>query len=242
MKFYQENKVNPFGSCLPLVLQLPVFFSLFYMLRKDLKIDICGPEAKILAAAKEAGKTLTTIGCDQVDPGSAKFLFINDLTAKATGGDAGDPARPLRRLAAALERADVGHGRPQPALHHDRAAVRVRAVHPGLPGRPARLLDHHEPVDRRPAVHHPARGRVAGARRAGSGPATAAVSEQDRERADEGQGPGQGQGGQEQAKPSAKAATATATAPRPSASSTSAGRAPRPRRRQRRKKKTGRRR
>jgi YidC/Oxa1 family membrane protein insertase len=33
MKFYQENKVNPFGSCLPLVLQLPVFFSLFYMLR-----------------------------------------------------------------------------------------------------------------------------------------------------------------------------------------------------------------
>jgi YidC/Oxa1 family membrane protein insertase len=86
MKFYQENKVNPFGSCLPLVLQLPVFFSLFYMLRKDLKIDICGPEAKILAAAKEAGKSLTTIGCDQVDPGSAGFLFINDLTAKATGG------------------------------------------------------------------------------------------------------------------------------------------------------------
>ncbi|MSW96561.1 MAG: membrane protein insertase YidC, partial [Actinobacteria bacterium] len=24
MKFYQENKVNPFGSCLPLVLQMPV--------------------------------------------------------------------------------------------------------------------------------------------------------------------------------------------------------------------------
>ena len=85
MKFYQENKVNPFGSCLPLVMQLPVFFSLFYMLRKDLKIDICGPEAKILSAAKEAGKTLTTIGCDQVDPGSAGFLFINDLTSKATG-------------------------------------------------------------------------------------------------------------------------------------------------------------
>jgi YidC/Oxa1 family membrane protein insertase len=85
MKFYQENKVNPFGSCLPLVMQLPVFLSLFYMLRKDLKIDICGPEARILAAAKEAGKSLTTIGCDQVDPGSASFLFINDLTARATG-------------------------------------------------------------------------------------------------------------------------------------------------------------
>ncbi len=48
MKFYQENKVNPFGSCLPLVLQIPVFISLFYMLRKDLKLDICGPESEIL--------------------------------------------------------------------------------------------------------------------------------------------------------------------------------------------------
>src|SRR3954462_1294846 len=34
MRFYQENKVNPFSSCLPIVAQLPVFFSLFYMLRK----------------------------------------------------------------------------------------------------------------------------------------------------------------------------------------------------------------
>lgn len=33
MEFYQENKVSPFGSCLPLVLQLPVFFGLYIMLR-----------------------------------------------------------------------------------------------------------------------------------------------------------------------------------------------------------------
>jgi YidC/Oxa1 family membrane protein insertase len=33
MEFYQENKVNPFGSCLPLILQMPVFFALFYTLR-----------------------------------------------------------------------------------------------------------------------------------------------------------------------------------------------------------------
>jgi YidC/Oxa1 family membrane protein insertase len=85
MKFYQENKVNPFGSCLPLVAQLPVFISLFYMLRKDLKIDICGPEAVINAKAAELGKSLSSIGCDQVRPGSASFLFIDDLTVKATG-------------------------------------------------------------------------------------------------------------------------------------------------------------
>src|SRR4051812_37475591 len=49
MKFYQENKVNPFSSCLPIVAQLPVFFSLFYMLRKDLRFDIC-PETQAHAA------------------------------------------------------------------------------------------------------------------------------------------------------------------------------------------------
>src|SRR4030088_1922329 len=41
MKFYKENKVNPLGSCLPLVAQLPVFISLFYMLRSNLRTDIC---------------------------------------------------------------------------------------------------------------------------------------------------------------------------------------------------------
>jgi YidC/Oxa1 family membrane protein insertase len=35
MEFYRENKVNPFGSCLPLLLQLPVFLGLFYMLRNQ---------------------------------------------------------------------------------------------------------------------------------------------------------------------------------------------------------------
>ncbi len=41
MKFYKENKVNPLGSCLPLAAQLPVFISLFYMLRQSLRVDIC---------------------------------------------------------------------------------------------------------------------------------------------------------------------------------------------------------
>ncbi len=87
MKFYQENKVNPFGSCLPLVAQIPVFISLFYMLRAPLKIDICGPESAILAAGKAATPptNLDTTYCQAVDPGSAEFFFIPDLTAPATG-------------------------------------------------------------------------------------------------------------------------------------------------------------
>lgn len=41
MKFYRENKINPLASCLPLLAQIPVFISLFYMLREDLRLDIC---------------------------------------------------------------------------------------------------------------------------------------------------------------------------------------------------------
>jgi YidC/Oxa1 family membrane protein insertase len=35
MEFYRENHVSPFGSCLPLLLQMPVFIGLFYMLRNQ---------------------------------------------------------------------------------------------------------------------------------------------------------------------------------------------------------------
>jgi YidC/Oxa1 family membrane protein insertase len=32
MAYYKENKVNPFGSCLPLIIQLPIFFALYVIL------------------------------------------------------------------------------------------------------------------------------------------------------------------------------------------------------------------
>ncbi len=67
MRFYQENKVNPFASCIPLIAQLPVFITLFYVLRHELPADI---------------------GCEAGHCGAeASFLFINDLTAKAVGAE-----------------------------------------------------------------------------------------------------------------------------------------------------------
>src|SRR5680860_933512 len=46
MKFYQENKVNPLGSCLPLLLQIPFFIALFELLRSaSFKGDIAGNAA-----------------------------------------------------------------------------------------------------------------------------------------------------------------------------------------------------
>jgi YidC/Oxa1 family membrane protein insertase len=59
MRFYQEHKFNPLGSCLPLVLQFPVFLALFYLLRSnEFKTDIRGEES---------------------------FLFIENLAEPATG-------------------------------------------------------------------------------------------------------------------------------------------------------------
>ena len=61
MRFYQENKVNPFASCLPLLLQLPVFLALFFLLNGD-------------AFKNEVESS-----------GQTDFLFITDITEKATG-------------------------------------------------------------------------------------------------------------------------------------------------------------
>lgn len=69
MRFYKENKVNPLASCLPLIAQLPVFITLFYVLRHELPPDM---------------------GCEAAGHCSAygaEFLFIHDLTGKATGGE-----------------------------------------------------------------------------------------------------------------------------------------------------------
>jgi YidC/Oxa1 family membrane protein insertase len=64
MRFYRENKVNPFASCLPLLLQLPVFMALFFLLNGD-----------------DFEQEVTDSG----DPRS--WLFVNDILEKATGSD-----------------------------------------------------------------------------------------------------------------------------------------------------------
>ncbi|HUR84268.1 MAG TPA: YidC/Oxa1 family membrane protein insertase [Solirubrobacteraceae bacterium] len=72
MKFYSENKINPFASCLPLLAQLPFFIGLFYLLQSDLRREICEQ------TAKPCGDVASSNGTEQ-------FLFIPDLTDKASG-------------------------------------------------------------------------------------------------------------------------------------------------------------
>jgi YidC/Oxa1 family membrane protein insertase len=43
IRFYQEHGINPLASCWPLLLQMPVFIGLFYMLRgDDFQADVLG--------------------------------------------------------------------------------------------------------------------------------------------------------------------------------------------------------
>jgi YidC/Oxa1 family membrane protein insertase len=65
MSFYRENQINPLASCWPLLLQLPVFLSLFYLLRST------GFKDDVLA-----------------DP-PVGFLLVDNLTEKATGAELG---------------------------------------------------------------------------------------------------------------------------------------------------------
>jgi YidC/Oxa1 family membrane protein insertase len=63
LKLYQEHQINPLGSCLPLILQLPFFFGLYQTLKKGGEIfkQIQGPP-----------------------PSDDGFLFIPDLTKDVT--------------------------------------------------------------------------------------------------------------------------------------------------------------
>src|SRR3954453_2138533 len=75
LAFYKENRINPLGSVLPALAQLPVFLSLYYMLRTDLRHDICpGINPPGTPNPQSCGETA-----------ASHFLFIPDLTSRATG-------------------------------------------------------------------------------------------------------------------------------------------------------------
>jgi YidC/Oxa1 family membrane protein insertase len=66
MEFYSENKVNPFGSCLPLILQIPVFIGLFFMLKN----------AGLTVAKGGVGSAVGAF----VGPPTVGWLWIQDIT------------------------------------------------------------------------------------------------------------------------------------------------------------------
>jgi len=96
MAFYQREKVNPLGSCLPLVLQIPFFISLFYLLRSDeFKADIADNPSFL--AIDNLAETVT----DPVLLGVLIVLYVGtQLAASAVTAISADPMQ--RRIMFAL--------------------------------------------------------------------------------------------------------------------------------------------
>jgi YidC/Oxa1 family membrane protein insertase len=80
MKLYQEKGVSPFGGCLPLLIQLPILFALFYVIRRPLTY-MFGWSKEVLGNA--------IIKIMSVNPDffpASRFPFLNDFA-----GVQGDP-------------------------------------------------------------------------------------------------------------------------------------------------------
>jgi YidC/Oxa1 family membrane protein insertase len=76
MKLYRENGTNPFSSCLPILLQMPIFFALFHVLSYGVQKQIpIGPMTQDLV---EQAAGATVFGA----PISATFLGSDDPRVK----------------------------------------------------------------------------------------------------------------------------------------------------------------
>ncbi len=85
MKFYKENDVNPFGSCLPLLLQAPVFIALYYLLRGQDFTD--GTDLSFMGVVPDISAQLTNIGwgvVPLVGVYAVSQLISTELSATAT--------------------------------------------------------------------------------------------------------------------------------------------------------------
>lgn len=87
MKLYKENKVSPFGGCLPLILQLPIMFAVFEVLR-----SLANPKsayAKILAANTQnltfLGMNVTLTGAKLWSGGQQVQVVVLFVLTIATG-------------------------------------------------------------------------------------------------------------------------------------------------------------
>ncbi len=137
MKFYRENNINPAASCLPMLLQLPVFISLYYTL-KHFDSNFGRTAQRSLVAPPHPEHHGRHDG------------VLGRLRA----------ARRLRREpdgVVALHDDDRRQDAADP-LHGHAAHLRLR--HRALPGRPRSLLGDDEPLDGRAGAGHAAAGRA----------------------------------------------------------------------------------
>lgn len=100
MKLYKEHKINPFGSCLPLLLQIPIFLALFYVFKnafEQTSFDLLYPfvsnpgsiDPVSLGIFNLAGRSAVLA----ILAGVAQFVQTKMLTAKRPPANAGEGAK-----------------------------------------------------------------------------------------------------------------------------------------------------
>jgi YidC/Oxa1 family membrane protein insertase len=77
MQFYKENKVNPFSSCLPLLIQLPILYALFQVFFNGVKVD---PNTHILVQSEISNLYGSLQNYFSANSLNTMFLGFVDLT------------------------------------------------------------------------------------------------------------------------------------------------------------------
>jgi YidC/Oxa1 family membrane protein insertase len=100
MKLYREHKVNPFGSCLPLLIQIPVFLALYWVLQRGLTSQ---DFSQLYSFVKSPG-TINTITLGFIDlknssvilallAGAAQYWQSKTMMTKSPPKNAGEGSR-----------------------------------------------------------------------------------------------------------------------------------------------------
>ena len=81
MGFYKENKVNPFGSCIPLLVQAPIFIALYFVLR-DLDQEVKpGDDLSFISASFVPDITAVAARAAHVVAGVMMIIYVGSQMA-----------------------------------------------------------------------------------------------------------------------------------------------------------------
>ena len=160
MKLYRETGTNPFSSCLPIILQMPIFFALFHVLqlRRAARNPIGAMTAELVESAHDAtifGAPISATFLDQppgrtpgADRSNVRIVTIV-LIALMTLTTFITQKQLLVKGIPNAEDNPISEAAEDPGL---RLSLDVRGVRHQLPDRCAVLLAHHQPLVHGPAV------------------------------------------------------------------------------------------
>ena len=77
---YRENKVNPFSGCLPLLIQMPILFALYYVIQQpQMYIDVIGNVINGIDGMRDTIATLLSTSCLDLGVLNAEAMELSQL-------------------------------------------------------------------------------------------------------------------------------------------------------------------